>query len=222
MIKFSEEANLAHNALLEKKIENSIIREYNDINEKERELLIGKHIYQIMLLLNLDLKNDSLKDTPARISKMYNHEIFSGLNYKNFPKITFIDNQMNMNEIIIIRNIVLISTCEHHFITMNGQATIAYIPKNKIIGLSKINRIVQFYAKRPQIQERLTKQILVVLQVLLQTKDVAVVINMEHFCVKARGVCDVNSSTMTSSLEGRFKSDQNVRDEFFYKKNICK
>ncbi|AHG60371.1 GTP cyclohydrolase I FolE [Buchnera aphidicola] len=220
MKKFSKEANLAHYALLEKKIENSILKEYNDINEKERELLIAEHIYQIMILLNLDLTNDSLKDTPVRMSKMYIYEIFSGLNYKNFPKITFIDNKMNVNEMIIIKNIVLISTCEHHFITINGQATIAYIPKNKIIGLSKINRIVQFYAKRPQIQERLTKQILIVLQTLLETSNVAVIINMEHFCVKARGVCDVNSSTITSSLEGLFKSDKNIRDEFFKKKNI--
>ncbi|CAL4326199.1 GTP cyclohydrolase I FolE [Buchnera aphidicola] len=221
MIKLSQEAYLAHSALLEKKIENSILREYNDINEKERELLIAEHICKIMLLLNLNLSDDSLKDTPARISKMYSYEIFSGLDYKNFPKITFIDNKMKMNEIIIIKNIVLISTCEHHFITMNGQATVAYIPKNKIIGLSKINRIVQFYAKRPQIQERLTKQILTVLQVLLETNDVAVVVSMEHFCVKARGVCDVNSSTMTSCLEGLFKSNKNIRNEFFYKKNIC-
>lgn len=220
IIKFSKEANLVRNALLEKKLENPILKEYNDINEKERELLIAEHIYKIMILLKLDLTDNSLKDTPVRISKMYINEIFSGLNYKNFPKITFIDNTMKINEMIIVRNIVLISTCEHHFITINGQATIAYIPKNKIIGLSKINRIVQFYAKRPQVQERLTKQILTVLQVLLETKNIAIIINMDHFCVKARGVCDVNSSTITSSFSGLFKSDKNIRDEFFIQKNI--
>ncbi|QCI21307.1 GTP cyclohydrolase I FolE [Buchnera aphidicola (Hyperomyzus lactucae)] len=220
MIKFSKEANLVRNALLEKKLENPILKEYNDINEKERELLIAEHIYKIMILLKLDLTDNSLKDTPVRISKMYINEIFSGLNYKNFPKITFIDNTMKINEMIIVRNIVLISTCEHHFITINGQATIAYIPKNKIIGLSKINRIVQFYAKRPQVQERLTKQILTVLQVLLETKNIAIIINMDHFCVKARGVCDVNSSTITSSFSGLFESDKNIRDEFFIQKNI--
>jgi len=220
IIKFSKEANLVRNALLEKKLENPILKEYNDINEKERELLIAEHIYKIMILLKLDLTDNSLKDTPVRISKMYINEIFSGLNYKNFPKITFIDNTMKINEMIIVRNIVLISTCEHHFITINGQATIAYIPKNKIIGLSKINRIVQFYAKRPQVQERLTKQILTVLQVLLETKNIAIIINMDHFCVKARGVCDVNSSTITSSFSGLFESDKNIRDEFFIQKNI--
>ncbi|QCI19716.1 MAG: GTP cyclohydrolase I FolE [Buchnera aphidicola (Brevicoryne brassicae)] len=220
MIRFSKEAKLAYNALLEKKLENPILKEYNDINEKERELLIAEHIYQIMILLNLDVKNNSLKNTPNRISKMYIDEIFSGLNYKNFPKITFIDNEMNSKDMIVIKNIVLISTCEHHFITINGQATVAYIPKNKIIGLSKINRIVQFFSKRPQIQERLTKQILLVLQVLLETNNVAIIINMEHFCVKARGVCDVNSRTVTSSFEGLFKSDKNIRDEFFLHENI--
>jgi GTP cyclohydrolase IA len=127
------------------------------------------------------------------------------------------DNKIKFNEMIIVRDILLISTCEHHFITINGQATIAYIPENKIIGLSKINRIAQFYAKRPQIQERLTKQILLVLQVLLQTKNVAIVIHMDHFCVKARGVRDNKSSTVTSCLEGLFKSDKSIREEFFKK-----
>lgn len=220
MIRLSKEANLAHSKLLEKKLENPILKEYNDINEKERELLIAEHIYKIMILLNLDLKNNSLKNTPNRISKMYINEIFSGLNYKNFPKITFIDNIMNSKDMIVIKNIVLMSTCEHHFITIHGKATIAYIPKHKIIGLSKINRIVQFYSKRPQIQERLTKQILLVLQVLLETNNIAIIINMEHFCVKARGVCDVKSRTVTSSFEGLFKSDQNIRDEFFLYENI--
>lgn len=220
IIKFSKEADLANNILLEKGLENPILKEYNVTNEKERELLIAKHIYKIMILLKLDLKNESLKDTPCRIAKMYMNEIFSGLNYTNFPKITFIKNTMKINEMIIIRNIVLISTCEHHFITINGKATIAYIPKDKIIGLSKINRIVQFYSKRPQIQERLTNQILVVLQVLLETNNVAIIINMEHFCVKARGICDIKSSTITSSFQGLFKSDKNIRDKFFLQKNI--
>ncbi len=220
MIKFSKEANLAHNVLLEQKLENPILKEYNDINEKERELLIAKYIYKIMILLNLDLTDDSLKNTPVRISKMYTNEIFSGLNYKNFPKITFMDNKIKVNEMIMIKNILLISTCEHHFITIHGQATVAYIPKNKIIGLSKINRIVQFYAKRPQIQERLTKQVSIVLQVLLETNNVAIILEMDHFCVKARGVCDVKSSTITSSLEGLFKSDKKICNEFFFKKSL--
>ncbi|QCI18698.1 GTP cyclohydrolase I FolE [Buchnera aphidicola] len=220
MIKISKEALLVRSALLSKGLENPILKEYNDIKEKERELLIAKYIYKIMCVLNLDVKNDSLKQTPTRISKMYNNEIFSGLDYKNFPKITLIDNIIKSNDMILIRDIILISTCEHHFITIYGKATIAYIPKKKIIGLSKINRIVQFYSKRPQIQERLTKQILVVLQILLETKDVAIIVHMDHFCVKARGVCDVNSVTITSCLEGWFKTKKSVRDEFFLKNNM--
>ncbi|AAM67697.1 GTP cyclohydrolase I FolE [Buchnera aphidicola] len=218
MIKITKEANIARNVLLLKGLENPILKEYNDIKEKERELLIAEYLYKIMSLLNLDLKNESLKDTPIRISKMYVNEIFSGLDYKNFPKIMLMDNKIKFHEMIIVRDILLISTCEHHFITINGQATIAYIPENKIIGLSKINRIAQFFAKRPQIQERLTKQILLVLQVLLQTKNVAIIIHMDHFCVKARGVCDTSSSTVTSCLDGLFKSDKNIREEFFFKK----
>ncbi|QCI16246.1 GTP cyclohydrolase I FolE [Buchnera aphidicola] len=220
MKEISQEASLAYNELLKKNLENPILKEYNDINEKERELLITEYVSKIMILLNLDLMDQSLKDTPIRISKMYINEIFSGLNYKNFPKITFIKNKMRIKEMIIIKNIVLISTCEHHFITMNGHATIAYIPKNKIIGLSKINRIVQFYAKRPQIQERLTKQISIVLEVLLETKNIAIIIKMDHFCVKARGVCDVNSQTITSSVSGLFESDKNIYNKFFMQKNV--
>ncbi|AYN24905.1 GTP cyclohydrolase I FolE [Buchnera aphidicola] len=218
MTKITKEANIARNVLLLKGLENPILKEYNDIKEKERELLIAKYLYKIMSLLNLDLKNQSLKDTPIRISKMYINEIFSGLDYKNFPKIMLMDNKIKFNEMIIVRDILLTSTCEHHFITINGEATIAYIPETKIIGLSKINRIAQFYAKRPQIQERLTKQILLVLQVLLQTKNVAIIIHMNHFCVKARGVRDTSSSTVTSCLEGLFKSDKSIREEFFKNK----
>lgn len=219
MIKISKEAQLARNALLLRKLENPILKEYNGIEKKERELLIAKYIKKIMFVLNLDINNDSLKNTPNRISKMYNNEIFSGLDYRNFPKITFIENIIKTNDMIVIRDIILMSTCEHHFITIHGKATIAYIPKNNIIGLSKINRIAQFYSKRPQIQERLTKQILLVLQVLLNTKDVAVIIHMDHFCVKARGVCDVNSTAITSSLQGLFKTSRSTRDQLFFKNN---
>ncbi|QFQ32873.1 GTP cyclohydrolase I FolE [Buchnera aphidicola (Aphis fabae)] len=220
MIKISKEAKLARNALLTMGLENPTLKAYNGIEEKERELLIAKYMYKIMCILNLDVKNDSLKDTPIRISKMYNNEIFSGLDYKNFPKITFIENIIKSNDMIVVRDIILMSTCEHHFITIHGKATIAYVPKNKIIGLSKINRIAQFYSKRPQIQERLTKQISLVLQVLLDTQDVAIVLYMDHFCVKARGICDVNSITITSSLQGLFKSQKSTRDEFFFKNNV--
>jgi GTP cyclohydrolase I len=220
MKKISKEAELVYNALLEKNLENPILKGYNDISEKERELLIAKHIYKIMNCLNLDMYNDSLAKTPNRVAKMYLNEIFSGLNYENFPKITFINNKIKSREMIIIKNILLISTCEHHFLTMHGTATIAYIPQDKIIGLSKINRIARFYCNRPQIQERLTKQILFALKLLLETNNIAIIVKMEHFCIKARGVSDANSRAITSSLKGLFKFDTTVRNDFFAHENF--
>jgi GTP cyclohydrolase I len=145
---------------------------------------------------------------------MYVDEIFSGLDYLNFPKITVIDNKMGVEEMVKVSDISLTSTCEHHFVTIDGSARVAYIPGNKIIGLSKINRIVRFFAQRPQVQERLTQQILVALQALLETDDVAVTINAVHYCVKSRGVMDSNSKTRTTALGGAFKSDGNTRAEF--------
>ncbi|AWH90774.1 GTP cyclohydrolase I FolE [Buchnera aphidicola (Melanaphis sacchari)] len=218
MTEISKEANLAYTTLVSKGLENPIFSKHNNISIREKKLLIERCMRRIMKVLNLNLDNDSLKKTPIRISKMYINEIFSGLDYKNFPKITLIDNKMQFNEMIIVRDISLMSTCEHHFITIKGKANIAYIPKNKIIGLSKINRIAQFYSKRPQMQERLTKQILVVLKALLNTEHVAIIMHMDHFCVKARGICDTTSSTSTSFFSGLFKSNINVRNEFFLKK----
>ncbi|WP_312058246.1 GTP cyclohydrolase I FolE, partial [Pantoea septica] len=141
-------------------------------------------------------------------------EVFSGLDYANFPKITVIENKMKVDEMVTVRDITLTSTCEHHFVIIDGKATVAYIPKEKVIGLSKINRIVQFFAQRPQVQERLTQQVLVALQTLLGTNNVAVSIDAVHYCVKARGVKDATSATTTTSLGGLFKSSQNTRQEF--------
>ena len=155
---------------------------------------------EIMQLLNLDLSDDSLAETPHRIAKMYVDEIFSGLDYANFPKITVIENKMKVDEMVTVRDITLTSTCEHHFVTIDGKATVAYIPKDSVIGLSKINRIVQFFSQRPQVQERLTQQILVALQTLLGTNNVAVSIDAVHYCVKARGIRDATSATTTTSL----------------------
>ncbi len=157
---------------------------------------------EIMQLLNLDLSDDSLAETPHRIAKMYVDEIFSGLDYANFPKITVIENKMKVDEMVTVRDITLTSTCEHHFVTIDGKATVAYIPKDSVIGLSKINRIVQFFSQRPQVQERLTQQILVALQTLLGTNNVAVSIDAVHYCVKARGIRDATSATTTTSLGG--------------------
>lgn len=175
---------------------------------------IAKHFTEIMKVLGLDLKNDSLQETPRRIAKMYVNEIFSGLNEENFPKMTVIENEMKYDQMVLIQDIQVMSVCEHHFQTIDGYATVAYIPNKKVIGLSKINRIVAFFAKRPQVQERLTKQITDCLQYVLETEHVAVHINAKHYCVMARGVGDANSSTATSDLRGHFKSKADTRSEF--------
>jgi len=206
------EAVLVRNALLERGLETPMIQ--NDMTAEEKQLQIKSHFTDILKILGLDLSDDSLCDTPRRIAKMYVNEIFSGLDYGNFPKLTVIENKMKVDEMVRVKNIDLSSTCEHHFITIDGKATVAYIPNEKVIGLSKINRMVRFFAQRPQVQERLNEQVLVALQTLLETDDVAVSISATHFCVKARGVMDANSSTTTTSLGGRFKSNPDTRKEF--------
>lgn len=171
---------------------------------------------EILTLLELDLADDSLEETPRRIAKMYVDEVFSGLDYKNFPKITVIENKMSCSEMVRVKDITLTSTCEHHLVTIDGQAAVAYIPRSKIIGLSKINRIVRFFAQRPQVQERMTQQILVALQTLLESDDVAVTIDATHYCVKSRGVMDATSVTTTTALGGIFKSNPATRAEFLH------
>ena len=184
------------------------------LNRDQKFDRIATLMTQVVETLGLDLTDDSLRDTPARIAKMYVDEIFSGLDYANFPKIASIENKMGVDEMVKVRDIAVLSTCEHHFITIDGTARVAYIPRDKVIGLSKINRIVQFFARRPQVQERLTRQILVALQTLLNTEDVAVSIQATHYCVKARGIGDVNSTTETTALGGVFRSDARTRAEF--------
>ncbi|KFD81787.1 GTP cyclohydrolase I [Vibrio paracholerae] len=171
---------------------------------------------EILNLLGLDLTDDSLEETPQRIAKMYVDEIFSGLDYANFPKITVIENKMKVSEMVKVKDITLTSTCEHHLVTIDGTAAVAYIPRGKIIGLSKINRIVRFFAQRPQVQERMTQQILVALQTLLESDDVAVTIDATHYCVKSRGVMDATSVTTTTALGGIFKSNPATRAEFLH------
>ncbi|MGL9734775.1 MAG: GTP cyclohydrolase I FolE [Symbiopectobacterium sp.] len=208
----SREAALVHEALLARGLETPLRGTLLDA--ATRKARIAEHMTEIMNLLNLDLQNDSLAKTPHRIAKMYVDEIFAGLDYANFPKITIIENKMKVDEMVTVHDITLTSTCEHHFVTIDGKAIVAYIPKKGVIGLSKINRIVQFFAQRPQVQERLTQQILVALQTLLDTSNVAVSIDAVHYCVKARGICDATSATTTTSLGGLFKSSQNTRQEF--------
>ena len=208
----SLEAQLVRNALIEKGLETPMSG--IKLSRDEKYTRIRDAMTQVATALGLDLKDDSLQETPHRIAKMYVDEIFSGLNYESFPKISLIKNKMNTEEMIKVKAVKVISTCEHHFVTIDGLANVAYLPGKKIIGLSKINRIVSFFAQRPQVQERLTQQILVALQTLLDTRDVAVFIDATHYCVKARGIMDASSRTETSALGGLFKSDQRLRDNF--------
>lgn len=186
----------------------------NGFSDEQKIKKISQHFSEIMKVLELDLSNDSLKDTPLRVAKMYVQEMFSGLNEASFPKITTIENEMGYDQMVIVQNIRTLSVCEHHFLTIDGRATIAYIPNKKVIGLSKINRIVKFFSRRPQVQERLTKQIADCLQHILQTDHVAVHVNAKHYCVIARGVEDTQSLTATSDLRGHFKSKLETRKEF--------
>ena len=186
----------------------------SDLTTEEKIEKIKSLFGEIMTTLGLDLSDDSLKDTPKRIAKMYVNEIFSGLDAKNFPKITVIENKMGYDQMVCVQDIEVMSMCEHHFQPIDGYATIAYIPKTKVIGLSKLNRITEFFAKRPQVQERLTKQIADCLQFILETEDVAVHINAKHYCVISRGIQDTHSTTTTSDLRGSFKTRAETRTEF--------
>jgi len=208
----SEDAILVRNTLLQQGLETPMID--TGLNAEQKYQRIKELMSDVVSTLGLDLSDDSLAETPHRIAKMYVHEIFSGLDYSEFPKLSVIDNKMGANEMVKVRDIDLTSTCEHHFVTIDGVAKVAYIPKDKIIGLSKINRVVRFFGQRPQVQERLTRQILVALQALLQTDDVAVSIDATHYCVKSRGVQDTNSQTSTTALGGCFKENIHTRAEF--------
>lgn len=169
--------------------------------------------YEFMYQMALDMDDDSLTDTPKRMAKMYLNEMFSGLDYNTFPKATVVQNKMRTNEMVLVRNIDLKSMCEHHLLPITGVAHVAYIPDDMVMGLSKLSRIVDFFARRPQIQERLTSQIHATLCFLLGTEDVAVIIEAEHMCMKARGVEDPCADTVTSKLGGKFL-DPAMRAEF--------
>ncbi|RDV25638.1 GTP cyclohydrolase I FolE [Alteromonas aestuariivivens] len=210
---YSREALLVRNALEAKGLETPMVD--NPLSDDEKRGRIEAAMHDIMGALGLDLSDDSLADTPKRIAKMYVDEIFSGLDYRKFPKITQIENKMALNQPVQVSDISLTSTCEHHFVTIDGTASVAYIPKDTVIGLSKINRLVGFFAQRPQVQERLTQQVLVALQALTGTDDVAVSINATHYCVKARGIRDTNSYTRTSAVGGQFEVNSDLRREFF-------
>ena len=201
-----------HEHLISVGVETPVID--NGLSRKEKIEKIEKHFDEIVAILGLDLKDDSLIDTPKRVAKMYVNEIFWGLDYDAFPKATVVENKMDYNEMIVERNISVQSNCEHHFVVIDGLATVAYVPEKNVLGLSKINRIVEYFCKRPQIQERLTEQIYHALSYILETDNVAIMIDAQHYCVKSRGVEDTGSSTITSRLGGNFKNYPEVRAEF--------
>ena len=183
-------------------------------SDEEKISIITKNIREIMHTLGLDLNDDSLMGTPARVAKMFVKEIFSGLKPELRPKSSIFENKYNYGEMLVEKNINVYSTCEHHLLPIVGKAHVAYISNETVIGLSKINRIVEYYSKRPQVQERLTKQIVAELQEVLKTEDIACVIDAKHLCVNSRGIKDIDSSTLTSEFGGKFKYDQKTKDEF--------
>ena len=182
---------------------------------EERKDAIEKHMQEIMGFLKLDLADDSLQKTPHRVAKMFVHEIFYGLDYANFPASMVMENKMKVDEVVLVKNILVRSVCEHHFQPFIGVAHVGYLPGSKVVGLSKLNRIVDFFCRRPQVQERLNEQLAAALSLVLDTTNVAVVIEAEHFCVKLRGVQDPGSSTVTSKMLGKFMSVPSLRAEFF-------
>jgi GTP cyclohydrolase I len=184
-----------------------------DISDERKVELIEEKFRDIMEILGLDLNDDSLSGTPHRVAKMYVNEIFSGLNPANKPDIKLFDNKYQYNQMLVEKNITFFSNCEHHFVPIMGKAHVAYISGGKVIGLSKLNRIVDYFARRPQVQERLTMQIADELKRVLETDDVAVVIDAVHLCVSSRGVKDSNSATVTSYYGGKFE-EESVKQEF--------
>ena len=188
----------------------------NGLSRTEKIEIIEDHFKPIMETLGLDLNDDSLMDSPKRVAKMYVNEIFWGLDYDAFPKATVVENKMQYNEMVVEKGISVQSYCEHHFVNIDGLATVAYVPNKKVLGLSKMNRIVQYYAQRPQVQERLTLQIVEELKQVLGTEDVACVIDAKHLCVNSRGIRDISSSTITSEFGGVFKNKETKREFLDY------
>jgi GTP cyclohydrolase I len=202
---------MVHNHLVSIGMETPMVEK--TFSTQEQLDKIEDSIRSIMNVLHLDLEDDSLVDTPRRVAKMYVNEFFKGLDYEHFPKCTVIENKMDAG-MVAEKGIKVMSNCEHHFVVIDGVATVAYIPNQKVLGLSKLNRIVNFFARRPQVQERLTNQIWHTLNFILDTEDVAVYIDAVHYCVRSRGVEDADSSTVTSKLGGVFMHSPDTRAEF--------
>ncbi|MFB1040601.1 MAG: GTP cyclohydrolase I [Polaribacter sp.] len=196
--------------------ENPIRPDAFDISDEEKIVKIEKSVKDILQTLGMDLTDDSIQGTPKRVAKAFINEMFMGLNPKNKPKASTFDNNYNYGEMLVEKNIVLYSTCEHHLLPIIGRAHVAYISDGKVIGLSKMNRIVEYFSKRPQVQERLTMQIVQAMQEALGTKDVACVIDAKHLCVNSRGIKDIESSTVTSEFGGKFKEKETKKEFLQY------
>ena len=196
--------------------ENPIRPDAFDISDEEKIVKIEKSVKDILHTLGMDLSDDSIQGTPKRVAKAFINEMFMGLNPKNKPTASTFDNNYNYGEMLVEKNIVLYSTCEHHLLPIIGRAHVAYISGGKVIGLSKMNRIVEYFSKRPQVQERLTMQIVQAMQEALGTKDVACVIDAKHLCVNSRGIKDIESSTVTSEFGGKFKEKETKKEFLQY------
>lgn len=198
--------------LLEKGVETPIVE--SDLNIDEKIELIEENMEVVIDVLGLDREDDSIAGTANRVAKMYVSELCSGLSYDQFPKVSVFENKMGYDQMVVQKDITFHSMCEHHFVNFNGMAQVAYIPNDTVVGLSKLNRIVNFFARRPQVQERLTEQIFYALQYILNTDNIAVLVQAEHLCVKSRGIGDQSSGMTTSKLGGFFFDKSSVRSEF--------
>ena len=198
--------------LIKKGVETPIV-EVN-LGREEKIDLIRANMRTIIEVLGLDTTDDSIKDTAARVGKMYVDELCAGMDYERFPAVTRFDNKMGYNQMVLQKDITFHSMCEHHFVNFHGLAQVGYIPNGKVVGLSKLNRIVNFFARRPQVQERLNEQIFYALEYILGTSDIAVLMQAEHLCVKSRGIHDQNSGMTTSKLGGGFYDISKLRNEF--------
>lgn len=201
--------------LTQKGVQTPMVATQLEVPDEFKLKQIEMHVRNILMIIGLDLDDDSLIDTPKRVAKMYVNETFAGLKAENFPKSTVVDNKMKYSGVVLESPVAVKSVCEHHIITIDGYATVAYIPGDKVLGLSKLNRIVNYFCRRPQIQERLTEQIFHALVYILGTEDVAVHIDAKHYCVSHRGIEDVNSRTDTAKLGGAFFNNASTRAEFY-------
>jgi GTP cyclohydrolase I len=199
-----------------KSIETPLRKDAFAMEDEVKMELIEKHFRHIMEIMGLDMADDSLKGTPKRVAKMFIKEVFSGLDPRNKPAVTLFDNKYKYDQMLVEKDISVFSNCEHHFVPIYGKAHVAYISSGKVIGLSKLNRIVEYYSKRPQVQERLTVQIANELKQALQTDDVAVVIDAQHMCVQSRGIRDSGSSTVTAYYGGKFENETTKREFLSY------